>query len=229
MYIHDGHRKRVRTEFLANGLTGVSEHRALELLLFYAIPKGDVNPLAHTLIDHFGSLSGVFDATHEQLLTVPGVGEYTAVLIKLIPALGRCYRLSRKQAGCVVQSPRELKDIFLPHFFAARNEMAFLACMDAGGRLLGVRKLGEGSACGAEITGRKVVETALALNASMVALAHNHLSGIASPSEEDISTTRYLSELLEKVSVELFDHVVVVDDDMISLRELGLLSPFACC
>ena len=81
--VHTGHRKRTKDEFLANGLNGLPDHKVLELLLFYAIPQGDVNPLAHTLMEHFGSLAGVFHATPEQLMSVDGVGYNTAVLIQI--------------------------------------------------------------------------------------------------------------------------------------------------
>ena len=92
MSIHAGHRSRVKTEFLARGLEGWPDHRVLELLLFYAIPQGDVNALAHELIDRFGSLAGVLDASADELQKVPGVGEHTAVLLRLIPALGGRYQ-----------------------------------------------------------------------------------------------------------------------------------------
>jgi DNA repair protein RadC len=226
MSIHNGHRQRMRNEFLANGLEGVPDHRALELLLCYAIPMEDVNPLAHTLIQQFGSLAGVFDATHEQLTAIQGIGEYTAVLIKLIPALCARYRQSRSRVDQLINDSRDICELFAPHFFGARNEMVYLACLDAKRKVLGVRKLGEGIVNAAEITGRKVVEAALALNSSVVILAHNHTSGIAAPSLEDVATTRYLYELLCKVGVELYDHVVIVEDDMVSLRDSGVFSSY---
>ena len=89
--IHAGHRRRVKAEFLERGLSGLPAHRVLELLLFYAIPRGDVNPLAHRLVDHFGSLTGVFHATYEQLLEVEGIGENAAVLLQLVPAVSARY------------------------------------------------------------------------------------------------------------------------------------------
>lgn len=226
MSIHNGHRQRMRSEFLANGLEGIPDHRALELLLCYAIPMEDVNPLAHTLIQEFGSLAGVFDATQEQLTAVTGIGDYTAVLIKLIPALCGRYRQSRSQVDSLINDSRDISDLMAPYFFGARNEMVFLACLDAKHKVLGVRKVGEGIVNAAEITGRKVVEAALALNASVVILAHNHTSGIATPSLEDVATTRYLYELLCRVGVELYDHVVIVDDDMVSLRDSGVFSSY---
>ena len=92
---HSGHRQRVKTEFLARGIEGWPDHRALELLLFYAIPQGDVNALAHELVDRFGSLAGVLDASPDELKKVKGVGEHTAVLLQLITALGGRYQRQR--------------------------------------------------------------------------------------------------------------------------------------
>lgn len=227
MSIHHGHRKRMREEFLINGIEGFSDYRALELLLFYSRLQGDVNPLSHALLEEFGNLAGVFDATPEQLMTVPGVGENTAILIKLMPSLAKRYLGARNQLGDILNSSRQIRELFEPCFFGARNEMVYLACLDAKRKVLGMRKLGEGIVNAAEISGRKVVETALALNASMVILAHNHTSGIATPSREDIATTRYLYDLLEKVSVELYDHVVIVGDDMVSLRDSGVFFNYA--
>lgn len=84
---HTGHRQRLKAEFLARGLEGWPDHKVLELLLCYAIPQGDVNGLAHELMERFGSLAGVLDASVEELKKVPGVGEHTAVLLRMLPAL----------------------------------------------------------------------------------------------------------------------------------------------
>ena len=86
--IHDGHRNRFKEEFLARP-DSFPEHKLLELLLFYANPRGDTNPIAHTLIDHFGSLAGVLDALPEELVKVPGVGEHAVVLLKAVKEIGR--------------------------------------------------------------------------------------------------------------------------------------------
>ncbi len=223
MSIHDGHRKRMKEEFLHRGLEGLPDHQALELLLFYSRLQGDVNPLSHILIREFGSLAGVLDATAEQLMAVPGVGENTAILLKLVTALGNRYHLARADLGEIINTSREVWELFSPYFFGARNEMIYLACLDAKHKLLGIRKLGEGIVNAAEITGRRVTEVALAMNSSVVILAHNHTSGIATPSREDVATTRYLHELLGRVSVELWDHVILVEGDMVSLRESGMM------
>lgn len=221
MGLHDGHRDRVKKEFLQGGLEYFSEVRALELLLFYTRSQGDVNPTAHTLLSTFGSLAGVLDADPVLLKHVPGVGENTAVLLKLIPALAAKYLSSRLSADGIVRSSEDLRDLFVPYFFGARNEMSYLACFDGKLKLLGIRKLGEGGPNAVDVSNRQVVEAALAFNSSAVVLAHNHTSGIALPSDEDLSTTRSLRNLLRAVSITLYDHVILVDDDMVSLRDSG--------
>ena len=220
--IHAGHRKRMKGEFLARGLEGLPDHKVLELLLFFAIPQGDVNPLAHALIDRFGSLSGVFHATYEQLRAVKGVGENTASLILLIPALGGRYLQERADPKGICQTSWQFRELLEPEFFGARNERVFIVCLDGKMKLLAPPKLlGEGIADAAAVTTRKVMETALACNSSVVVLAHNHVSGLAIPSTEDIMTTRQLARSLHQVGILLYDHFIVADGDMVSMRESG--------
>lgn len=222
--IHEGHRQRAREEFLRRGLEGMPDHRVLELLLFYAIPRGDVNPLAHELIRRFGDLAGVFHATYDQLLEVEGIGPNTAALIRLIPAAAGRYLERRSDPGEQLLAPWQFRELLFPCFFGARNEQAWLVCMDGKAKLIACRPLGEGIADQVAILSRKVVETALSCNASRVVLAHNHLSGIALPSNADMRATRELRRLLEQVSVELVDHFIFADDEMVSMAESGWLS-----
>ena len=221
--VHTGHRKRVKDEFLANGLSGLPEHRVLELLLFYAIPQGDVNPLAHRLMAHFGSLAGVLNATHEQLLEVDGVGYGTAVLIQLIPAVAARYLQASSSFDGQLTSPWQFRELLLPLFFGQRSELAYLVCMDGKSKLIVTKKLGEGIADAVQITTRKVLEAALGCNASRVVLAHNHVSGVALWSEADLSTTLRLKRLLWEAGIELVDHFIIANDDMVSMAESGLL------
>lgn len=219
MSIHKGHRERTKREFMQAGLSHLPDHRALELLLFYALPQGDVNPLAHTLLHTFGSFSGVLDADPQRLMEVPGVGEHTVTLLKLIPALSAKYLSCRTNTDDIITSTRDMRDLFAPYFFGAKNEMTFLAALDGKRKLLGVRKLAEGIPNATEVTTRQVAEAALSLNATSVILAHNHISGLATPSDADLLSTAYLQDFLSKMSITLLDHVILVDDDMVSLRE----------
>ena len=226
MGVHDGHRKRLKTQFLIHG-EDFHDHQLLELLLCYAIPQGDVNGLAHALLDQFGSLAGVFDALPPSLTRVDGVGEHTAVLLKLIPKLAGRYSTIRSSPGDILASSRAARDYLLPYFpTGPRNEMVYLVCMDAKYKVLGCHKLGEGTVNAADITPRRVVELALAHNASAVLLAHNHVSGLALPSNADLLTTETLARVLREVGVELADHLIFTEDDMVSLKDSGLLNGY---
>ena len=221
--IHTGHRKRVKDEFLANGLNGLPDHRVLELLLFYAIPQGDMNPLAHALIDRFGSLAGVFHATAEQLMAVKGVKHSTAVLIRLIPAVAARYLQSNSSFDGQLASTWQFRELLLPLFFGQRDELAYLVCMDGKSKHIVTKKLGQGIADTVQITTRKVLEAALACNATRVALAHNHVSGVALWSDADLDTTLRLKTVLREAGIELVDHFIVANDDMVSMADSGLL------
>ncbi len=224
MGIHQGHRDRMKQEFLQGGLAHFSEPRALELLLFFSRFQGDVNPLAHELLAAFGSLAGVLDAPPEELAKIPGVGENPVVLLKLIPAIAARYLASRTSGEVIVSDSASLYNLFLPYFFGARNEMSFLACFDGKLKLLGVKKISEGSPNANEISVRKISTEALALNATVVVLAHNHPSGLATPSEEDIFSTRYIQDALRPLGIVLYDHVILADDDMVSLKDSKYLT-----
>lgn len=219
MNIHQGHRERMKREFLQGGLEHFSEPRVLELLLFFSRAQGDVNPLAHRLLDSFGSLAGVLDAAPQELAKVPGVGENTVVLLKLMPALAARYLDSRTGATFILSNTASLRTLFAPYFFGARNELSFLACFDGKLKLLGVERISEGTPSANEINMRAISGAALKHNATAVVLAHNHPSGVATPSREDIALTHYVKQCLQPIGVTLYDHVILTDDDMVSLKD----------
>ncbi|MDR1158912.1 MAG: DNA repair protein RadC [Oscillospiraceae bacterium] len=221
---HAGHRERLRGRFLSEGLDGFDEHNVLELLLFYAVPRGDVNPLAHRLIDAFGSLAGVLDAPVEALCRVEGMGVRTAALLSMMPALFRRYQISGRADGVCLDTAEKAGAYLLPRFVGRRNECVYLLCLDAKGKPVCCRQLFEGSVNAAQVGARRVVETALSVNAAGVILAHNHLSGIALPSPEDEETTRRLQGALDAVGIPLIDHIIVADEDYVSLAQSGLLT-----
>ena len=221
--IHAQHRQRAKAEFLDHGLSGLPDHRVLELLLFFAIPQRDVNPLAHRLVDHFGSLAGVFHATYDQLLAVKGIGPNVAVLLRLVPAVSARYLEESASFDGQIVSTWQFRELLLPLFFGKRDELAYLVCMDGKNKVLATRKLGEGVVNAVHITARRVLEIALACNAVRVALAHNHVSGVAIWSEADVQTTLRLKRLLGETGIELVDHFIIAGDDMISMAESGIL------
>ena len=222
MSIHDGHRERLRKRFKEEGLDGFSEIQALELALFYAISRKDTNPIAHALLDHFGSLAQVLEAPVEELQKVPGVGESTAVYLRMITELGRFYMVSRTTQSKVLTTLEQCAEYMLPFFYGRRLETVFLLCLDAKCKVLCCKEVAEGSVNAAGISVRKVVETALGANATSVVLAHNHPSGVAVPSGEDVQTTRRIAAALSAVEVHLVDHIVVADEDYVSMVQSGV-------
>ena len=216
---HTGHRERMKAEFLARGLEGWPDHRVLELLLFYTIPQGDVNDLAHELVERFGSLAGVLDASVEELKKVKGVGDHTAVFLRMLPAVLGRYQGARTRLSAIINSPEEAYAWLEPYFFGARNEMVYVLCMDGKRQVLGVRKVAEGSIELAEVNTRRIAEEAIGLRAAQIYVAHNHVSNLAIPSQADWLTTDTLRGALRPIGIELIDHLVFVEGDMVSLKD----------
>ena len=218
---HTGHRTRVKKRFRAEGLDHFDEIHVLELLLFYCVPRVDTNPLAHRLLDHFGSLSQVLDAPAEELEKVEGVGENISTFLSLVTATGRYYSVKRATQNKIVSSVEECGDFLLPYFYGRRNETVFLLCLDAKCKVICCKEVGEGSVNSANIPIRRIVEMALGANATTVVLAHNHPSGIAVPSSDDVQTTHRVAKALRVVDITLFDHIIVAEGDYTSMTQSG--------
>ena len=225
MSVHSGHRQRLKERFLREGLDQFEEHQVLELLLFYCIPRKDTNPIAHALISRFGSLTGVLDAPVEELQKVPEIGENAALFLSLLSPVCRYYMVNHAQQNKILPRMQDCWDYMIPLFHGRRNEIVYLLCLDAKCKMICCRELGEGSVNSASVPIRKIVECALTANASTVVLAHNHPSGLAIPSQEDIQATYRVASALEAVDIILEDHIVVADDDFVSLRESGIFDP----
>ena len=220
--LHKGHRERLRQSYIENGPDGMHEHQLLELLLTYAIPRRDTNPIAHALLEHFGGFSQVLEAPVEELKRIPGMGESSAAFLRLITETGRYYMVHRSTQASVLPTLEQCAEYMVPFFFGRRLETVFLLCLDAKCKVLCCKEVGEGSVNSAGISVRRIVETALGANASSVVLAHNHPSGVALPSGEDIQTTRRIAMALSAVEITLVDHIVVADEDYVSMAQSGV-------
>lgn len=219
MASHTGHRQRVKTEFLTRGIEGWPDHRVLELLLFFAIPQGDVNPLAHELMDRFGSLAKVLDASPDELKKVPGLGEHSVTLLRMIPAISGRYMAQRGGPGTLVHTTQEAASLLAPYFYGSGNEMVYVLCLDSKGKALGVRKVSEGNVDNSDVNIRRIAEICMALGASFFYMAHNHTSHLAFPSAEDWQCTDVVKCALAPLGVSMVDHLIFVEGDVVSLRE----------
>lgn len=223
MSIHEGHRERMRKQLKTSGMDSLSDVQVLEMLLYYAAPRGDTNPAAHALLKRFGTLDGVFSAPETELRKIDGVGEAAAQLLLLVPQVARRCLMSRSTQIQVLDTTSKCGQYLLPFFHGEREEVVYLLCLDAKCKALDCVLIHRGGVNVASIAARKVVKTALDANATSVVLAHNHPSGLALPSPEDRQTTLVLKRALEAVGVVLADHIIVADGDFVSMRDDGIL------
>ncbi len=222
MSTHSGHRQRLKEQYQKNGLDGFTDIQVLELLLFYAIPRIDTNPIAHALLERFGTLDRVLDAPASELMQVDGIGPNAAHFLTLMTAASRYYQVRRSENVKILNTITECGWYMLPFFHGRPNETVFLLCLDAKCKVLACREIGEGSVNSASVPIRRIVETALMNKATSVVLAHNHPSGIAVPSSEDVVSTQRTAAALAAVEITLVDHIIVADDDFVTLGQSGL-------
>ncbi len=218
--MHENHRKRMKERFLREGITNFEPHNVLELLLFYAIPQKDTNELAHTLINRFGSLTGVFEASYAELMEVDGIKEHSATLIKLIPALAQRYvSESTSIQGQFLPTIEQVGEYFKAKYIGSTKETVYLLLMDNKYKVIECVKIHEGSVNSSAITIRKLVETAIEHKASTAVLAHNHPGGLPIPSPDDIFTTSEIARAFTLMGINFPAHILVAGDKYINIAK----------
>lgn len=224
MGIHDGHRQRLEKRFLDHGIQTFEPVNVLELLLFFSYKRGDTNELAHRLLERFDTFSGVLDAPYDALLEVDGIGPASATLIKLVQSIAGFYLNDRTARGVVLDSTVAAGEYLMPRFIGRPNEEVHVVLLDDKNKVLRSTKLFEGTVNMAPITIKKVVSEVVATNATGVILSHNHPGGIALPSANDKRATKDLMQALHLLNVRLVDHIIVTDDDYVSMADSGMLN-----
>ena len=217
--VHAGHRERVRENVLKNGFEQLEDHKLLELLLFYSIPREDTNELAHRLLNEFHSLSGVIKASPKQLQKVIGVGDNTAVLLSAMGEL--CVRVLKE--GNIKKTPylnyEDFLNLIKSHYISESKERFLLVCLDSGFRLKLVEFISEGDSVSVDFNIKKLVTKVLECDASIVVIAHNHPNGNSTPSGSDVDVTASISVMLRKMNISLFDHIIIGEDNHYSMRK----------
>ena len=206
---HKNHRERVKTKYLNHGLECFDDHQVMELILFYSVAQKDTNVMAHELIDRFGSLRGVLEATPEELCEVDGIGMHTAVLLGLIRDINRRCIMSETRTGEIFDTVSKVGEYLLAYFSGLTNERVCIMLLDNSMRLIDCVTISDGSVNGARVDYRLIAQTALSKKASSAILAHNHPGGFAVPSREDREVTRAVEAALSVVGVNLLEHIVV--------------------
>lgn len=209
---HEGHRARMKQRFLQQGLQGFQDHEIMELLLYYSMPRKDTNELGHALIDRFGTFDRVFDAPIEELLKMEGIGEHTAILLKLLPEISRRYRMCKLDKQNDMQSLSVAGDFLVEHYMPLQHEQVTVILLDNRQRMISFEVIHDGSANSSDLNIRRIVEIALAKGAASVILAHNHPNGELVPSDADVSTTKYLMKAFDPIDLHLREHILVAGD-----------------
>ena len=226
MGVHDGHRERLRARFAEHGLENFNELNALELLLCYAIPRRDTNELAHRLLDAFGSLSGVFQASMQELTSIPGIGENAAALILMVPQIVKKAHVSKAKETKIIRNSTDAGNYLLPYFLDEQDEIVMMLCLDNKRAVICCREMGRGVVNCVDANIRRMVETALKVKTTTVIIAHNHPNGVALPSREDDNFTRTLYRSLGLLGITLEDHIIVANDEFVSLADSGVMHLF---
>ena len=221
--LHSGHRERIRQKFANNmSFDGLSEHEVLELLLYYCIPRHDLNGLAHELIHKFGSFSGVLNAPFEDLAICKGLNEQSALYIKILMRLCAKYNVEM-QRSVYVSNAEALEDYMIFQFSGETEECAKLFFVDSRGKLSAPHEIGRGLENRSVFDFKKAMNLILSSPSKVIIIAHSHINGSAKPSENDVVITRRFRQMLEPIGVELLEHFIVYSNEVTSMRASGLM------
>lgn len=218
-----GHRKRLRDRFLTGGSDAVPDYEVLELILFRAMPRQDVKPIAYALLAQFGDFNRVISASIPQLMQVDGVGEAAAAEIKIVEAAAHRLARSRMMKRHAVASWDALLNYCHTVMSHRETEQFRILFLDCKNTIIADEAQAQGTVSHVPVYPREVVKRALELHASALILVHNHPSGDPSPSQADIDMTHAIGIAAKALSITLHDHIIIGKSTELSFRGQGLL------
>lgn len=222
---YEGHRARLRDRFSRSGLRRFADYEVVELLLTLAIPRSDVKEPAKALIQRFGSVRGVLDASAEELREIPGLGSVAPIALRIIRETASLYLQQKAENQNCLAHHSILCDFWRSKIGALSDEVFQVAYLDTGYRLLrdGIEILEEGTKDRAAVYPRRVIEAAVRRGAAALVFAHNHPNGDVRPSEQDKTLTRALVLAATTLQIKILDHLIISPDVVFSFRKEGLL------
>jgi len=220
---HLGHRQRLREKILKHGPAGLADYELLELILFGAIPRGDVKPLAKELIRHFGSFADVISAEPQRLLEVTGVGSSAAAYIKAVQAASLRLLQDQVLERPVISSWDALLDYCRASMAYIRQEQFRILFLDKRNTLIGDEIQQKGTVDHTPVYPREVVKRALELGATAIIMVHNHPSGDPTPSRADVDMTKQVVDAARSLGITVHDHVIIAKRESYSFKSHGLL------
>lgn len=219
--LHKNHRNRVKQKFLNSGFDNFNQHEVLEMLLFYSIPRMDTNGMAHTLIKKYGSISKVFDANIDSLMEVKGISEHTAILIKMIPAIFNIYSADKIDKKQKITNSKEAKKFVSGLFKGLQVENFYIICLDNGNNVIATKKISSGETSKVQVPIRLVTDFVFKNNCNRIILAHNHPTGKAKPSPEDLALTHKLFNSCVLNDIDIIDHIIYSETSVYGFVENG--------
>lgn len=223
--VHERHRERMRQRFREGGFSGFAQHEVLEYLLFMAIPRKNVNPIAHELLNHFGSIDRVLEASAEELQEVKGIGAAAARLIEVVVAVNRyALTVKRNPGNDPVTSVQQLAQYMESFLISRPREVVYAIYLNDQNRILKSEQLHEGTVNSSSISEKVVANRMITLGATQIVIGHNHPQGCSVPSQEDLVVTKRLASKLEMLGLRLLDHVIVGTDGYMSFRLSGQMN-----
>ncbi len=221
-YIAD-HRKRLRDRFMQGGAAALPDYELLELILFRAIPRMDVKPLARLLLDTFGDFNRVVTAAPQRLQMVKGVGEAVVIELKLVEAAAGRLMRAKVMNQPVLTSWNALLDYCQTVMAHRETEQFRILFLDRKNVLIADEEQAKGTVDHVPVYPREVVKRALELNASAIILVHNHPSGDPTPSEADISMTLQVQDAAQVLGIVVHDHLIIGKSRELSFKAQGYL------
>ena len=222
-YPHEGHRKRLRDRYMETGFDGFAPHEVLELVLQAAIPRQDTKKIAYELIDTFGNINNVFNASVEELAACKGIGEGSAVWLHLITDTVRYCDKQKIKKIKTLRTSTDFGEYAVPLLSHLPDETFYAIALDASCNIVRCENMGKGNSAEVLVNIRQLATLAIKNNASAVVLAHNHPSGILEASYEDIEFTQKVKSILSALGIMLLDHIIVSDGDYISFGSKGFI------
>jgi DNA repair protein RadC len=220
---YHGHRDRLRTRFREGGLGALADYELLELVLFRAVPRRDVKPLAKILIEKFGSFAEVISAPPARLAEVEGAGEAVITELKIVEASAHYLARGKVRARPVLSSGSEVLEYCRAAMAFAEKEQFRVLFLDKRNQLIADEVQQTGTVDHTPVYPREVVKRALELSATAVVLVHNHPSGDPTPSRADIQMTKSIVDVARPLGIEVHDHIIVGKDGHASLKGLKLI------
>lgn len=218
--LHAGHRDRMKAQLLSGMFTdNTPPHVLLEMLLYYSVPRRDTNPIAHKLLNEFGSIEAVLNASEDELLKINGVTKNTVSLFKIFLLIVQKTAKDSLAGITDLHTTEEIGEYFKTRYVGRKSECVSLLCLKGNGKILSFDIIGEGDIASVGISARKILEIAIKCDATVVVLAHNHPSGIALPSAVDIEVTKGLASSLKQVGIKLLDHIILSENDYVSMAQ----------